>query len=1594
MRSFVIALVAICVIAGSGQAVTVVNITSDVNSDQSWGPGGTVNGDVFWIKYSISVGATAKLTILPNAVLKFEMGTRLTVNGKLRALGTANQQIVITSIRDDNTIGGDTNGDGNQTQPAMGDWYGITFADSSPDFMSLLQYCDVRYSGNPYAQTGALFFQSSSDSVSNCVIRRSYYGVDCHGTASPVVAGTSIQASAATPIALDFASQPIFASLVFSSSDNGYDALGIRGGTLASSAELIQRGATVGANPISNVTYVLLSSLTINNGASLTVDPGVVIKPSSYASITVNGNLTMNGSPADTITVTSINDDNFGSPRDTNNNGSKTAPAPNDWGQIVFNQGSTGSLSYCRLKFGVGYYTYGMVEMTNDNIPINHTILSDAEIGTVFHGVSNPVVDNVSCANMLSVPILMSAAANPALTNITFRSNAITALGIIGEDVSTDSRLYRRNVAGYNNITYYVLGNLHMHSPAVLRVDPSVVVKFSQYSGAFTIDGGLIADGTPDSVIVFTSFRDDQWGNPADTNGDGSNTNPSAGDWVGIHYTATSNDAVDKMDNCRVSFAETGPYLNSYGYVYGNLWITSAGPTITNCTFTQGANGIVIDGNSTPVIQNCTISNCSYAPFAMSVLSNPTIGTNSYVSNGYNGIGLLGESLSQSAVLRCKQNVGTPPYAYIPYGTLDVGTGVTLTVMDSVVVKPRYGTFLQVDGLLHAVGAPGPGRIVFTSFADDSYGGDTNADGNKSSPQPADWGSMTFTATSDSNSVLRNCLIQFGGTSNSAGAVVATNARPRLKRCEFFSNRTAMTFAGNSSPVVDSVTVLNCTYLPIVASLVSSPRYGPDIVLSNNSYTCLGILGETVAQNVHTTVLNLGSIQNIAYAPSANLKIAFGATWTIDPSVVIKLGRECGYDPIGTDITIDGALVAVGGGQGNPGHSIFFTSSADDAHGGDTYGDGAATHPAPGDWGAVTFSNVSDDVNTQVTDCQFLYGGGCYSHSGSLVLDDAGPTLTACQFQNNQYGVSIEGASTPRLQNCTIAGSVYSPVEMSLSSNPTFSAVTFQSNGYDALSIIPETIAADLTWKVRAVSGRKNMPYLLENGTLSVGLGATLTLQPGLIIKGGSNSLLEIQRAMIAEGKARPESLIVFTSVHDDFFGGDTDVGFEQAPQAGDWRGVQIDGTAIDDQVRFKDCIFRYSGAYYNTGALRAINSSPSVDSCLVANNYIGVSAEGSSNPTIHDSSIYSNLTWGVANFGTGFCVDARNNWWGDASGPRDTLATGDLCGLTTNFGSGDRVTNNVNYTSFDTNGIMSALLGDVSLNGSVTALDASDILQYLVAMITLSSLQKQVADVDESGDITGGDASLVLQYVAGGITTLPGEELAHGTEEAGLWAALMERMSRAQGDFQVSVGAAVPQGDGVDLPIQVTGSAPLYALELRLGGEAAADFQGLTLPSASALSAQNAGNGLIRIAMASASEVPAGQVMVLHFTPAAGRAWVAPTLDWSRVNGAKTPDSPSGPSAPTASYLSHPYPNPARDQVSFNLGLARTDAGTMATVHVFDVAGRKVRSLLDGRSAAGVSGLTWDLRDAQGRRVPAGIYWVRAESGRFTAIERLVVAR
>jgi hypothetical protein len=72
-----------------------------------------------------------------------------------------------------------------------------------------------------------------------------------------------------------------------------------------------------------------------------------------------------------------------------------------------------------------------------------------------------------------------------------------------------------------------------------------------------------------------------------------------------------------------------------------------------------------------------------------------------------------------------------------------------------------------------------------------------------------------------------------------------------------------------------------------------------------------------------------------------------------------------------------------------------------------------------------------------------------------------------------------------------------------------------------------------------------------------------------------------------------------------------------------------------------------------------------------------------------------------------------------------------------------------------------------------------------------------------------------------------------------------------------------------------------------------------------------------------------------------------------------------------------HPaFPNPFRAATSFRF---RVDRGPAAVrVELFDVGGRRVRTLLDRRMPRGDHILGWDGTDGRGRRVVAGTYLAR----------------
>ncbi|HUU56839.1 MAG TPA: FlgD immunoglobulin-like domain containing protein, partial [bacterium] len=84
-------------------------------------------------------------------------------------------------------------------------------------------------------------------------------------------------------------------------------------------------------------------------------------------------------------------------------------------------------------------------------------------------------------------------------------------------------------------------------------------------------------------------------------------------------------------------------------------------------------------------------------------------------------------------------------------------------------------------------------------------------------------------------------------------------------------------------------------------------------------------------------------------------------------------------------------------------------------------------------------------------------------------------------------------------------------------------------------------------------------------------------------------------------------------------------------------------------------------------------------------------------------------------------------------------------------------------------------------------------------------------------------------------------------------------------------------------------------------------------------------------------------------------------------------------------------YPNPATSEarIAFSLPLGVTGEYEVA---IFDVAGRKVRTVAAGASAAGRNEVTWNLADDAGRKVAPGVYLYRLTASCGSAVHRAVV--
>ncbi|MEK7500590.1 MAG: hypothetical protein AAB642_00495, partial [Patescibacteria group bacterium] len=323
----------------------------------------------------VAEGAT--LSVEPGVVLMMRTGSTpaLNVYGTLRAEGTAENNIIVTSYNDVDYggLGG----------AAKGDWSRIYFGDNSSN--NLLKYVKYRYGGfyqwaaikpavEVSADTGLTIsdslFEYTKDNVidvsgsgfSNLIIQNSTFsnnGGTSNGSsygviravngAVPTINGNTFSSNSISPITISGTYASAYPNISSNTvSANTYNAIFVGASSVFS----------VDVNWADDLTYFLDNTTnqrpTVAAGATLTIGEGAVLKSISgiREALRIDGALNWAATEASPGVFTSLKDDVYGG--DTNNNGASNSPAAGDWSRIRFTSTTaTSTLSNIKLRYGM-----------------------------------------------------------------------------------------------------------------------------------------------------------------------------------------------------------------------------------------------------------------------------------------------------------------------------------------------------------------------------------------------------------------------------------------------------------------------------------------------------------------------------------------------------------------------------------------------------------------------------------------------------------------------------------------------------------------------------------------------------------------------------------------------------------------------------------------------------------------------------------------------------------------------------------------------------------------------------------------------------------------------------------------------------------------------------------------------------------------------------------------------------------------------------------------------------------------------------------------------------------------------------------------
>jgi murein DD-endopeptidase MepM/ murein hydrolase activator NlpD len=275
-------------------------------------------------------------------------------------------------------------------------------------------------------------------------------------------------------------------------------------------------------------------------------------------------------------------------------------------------------------------------------------------------------------------------------------------------------------------------------------------------TSAIRIEGNIQIQGTTSSPVLLRFEPATEWGGISRYR-------------AMLRLTPTSRGEISRasfiMDVTPVQYGGIAIYVESSDITISNSTFTDNAPS------TRAAVGIFIGGGASPVIENNSFNGLYHPILLTGASGEPVLRNNTGQNNKYNGIVIFSGDDMNVNVLGNWIWHANPNFPYILISNsqdfLEIQSGASLTISEGVVVKLSSAYYTGI--LVHSGGAltiqgQTSNRVVLTSLRDDSEGGDTNNDGNTTTPAPGDWTGIRF--LSGSIGSIHKAKLKFGGATD------------------------------------------------------------------------------------------------------------------------------------------------------------------------------------------------------------------------------------------------------------------------------------------------------------------------------------------------------------------------------------------------------------------------------------------------------------------------------------------------------------------------------------------------------------------------------------------------------------------------------------------------------------------------------------------------------------------------------------------------------------------------------------------------------------------------------------------------------------